>query len=139
MPEPIFLDKTKLPSESELKQTLGSTFDLWKEIKSFIKSEIGETSEEWKFYMKAVGWQLKTLLKKRNLFFFTPYENYFRMTFVFGDKAVAEVEKSDIPQPTIDELLNARKYMEGRGISIWVKTDNDIEVVKKLLLIKLNN
>ena len=139
MPEPIFLDKTKLPSESELKQTLGSTFDLWQEIKTFIKSEIGETSEEWKFYMKSTGWQLKTLLKKRNLFFFTLYANCFRMTFVFGDKAVAEVEKSDIPEPIIDELLNAKKYMEGRGLSIWIKNKNDAEIVKKLLLIKVNN
>ena len=139
MSEPIFLEKANQPSENELKQTLGKTFDLWLDVKEFIKSDIGETSEDWKFYMKAVGWQLKTLLKKRNLFFFTPYENCFRMTFVFGDKAVAAVEKSDVPQPVIDELLNARKYMEGRGLSIWVKTNKDVEVVKKLLMIKVAN
>ena len=115
MSEPIFLEKANQPSENELKQTLGKTFDLWLDVKEFIKSDIGETSQEWKFYMKSTGWQLKTLLKKRNLFFFTPYENCFRMTFVFGDKAVAAVEKSDIQKSTIDELLNARKYMEGRG------------------------
>ena len=139
MSEPIFLDKSKQPAENELKQTLGSTFDLWQEIKTFIKSEIGETAEEWKFYMKSTGWQLKTLLKKRNLFFFTPYQNCFRITFVFGEKAVAEVEKSDIPQSIIDELLNAKKYMEGRGLSIWVKNEYDVEIIKKLLKIKVNN
>ena len=139
MPEPIFLDKSKQPTEAELKLTLGDSFKLWLDVKSFIKSDIGDTIEEWKFYMKAVGWQLKTLLKKRNLFFFTPYQNCFRMTFVFGDKAVAEVEKSDIPQPITDELLNAKKYAEGRGLSIWIKTKEDIEIVKKLLVIKVKN
>jgi len=139
MSDPIFLDKANQPLESELEETLGSTLNLWQDVKGFIKSKIGDTSEEWKYYMKSTGWQLKTLLKKRNLFFFTPYKDCFRMTFVFGEKAVAEVEKSDIPQPIIDELLNAKKYMEGRGISIWVKTQNDVEVVKKLLIIKIAN
>ena len=139
MADPIFLDKSKQPTEAELKQTLGLTFDLWQEIKEFIEDEIGETTEEWKFYMKSTGWQMKTLLKKRNLFFFTPYEKSIQMTFVFGDKAVAEVEKSDIPKAIIDELLNARKYMEGRGISVWVKSKNDVDIVRKLLVIKINN
>ena len=139
MPEYIFLDKSKQPQEKKLKQTLGSTFDLWQEIKTFIKSEIGETSEEWKFYMKKTGWQLKTLLKKRNMFFFTPFENCFRITFVFGDKAVAEVQKSDLPKNLVDELVSAKKYMEGRGFSVDVKSPNDVEVIKKLLFIKVNN
>ena len=133
------MNKSKQPTETELIQTLSTSFNLWQDVKKFIKSEIGDTSEEWKFYLKSTGWQLKTLLKKRNLFFFTPYKDCFRMTFVFVEKAVAEVEKSDIPQPIIDELLNANKYMEGRGLSIWVKTSKEVEFVKKLLVIKVNN
>jgi hypothetical protein len=139
MTEPIFLDKSKQPAEKELKQILGPVFDLWQDIKHFIKNEIGKTSEDWKFYMAKTGWQLKTLLKNRNLFFFTPYKNHFRITFVFGDKAVSEIQKSDVPQTVIDELVNAKKYMEGRGLSLEVKSKNDVEVIKKLLLIKLNN
>lgn len=137
MSEPIFLDKSKQPQEKDLKQTLGTSFNYWQDIKDFIKNDIGETSEEWKFYMKSTGWQLKTLLKKRNLFFFTPYKNCFRITFVFGDKAVAEVQKSDLPKNIVDELLNAKKYMEGRGLSLEVNSENDVEIVKKLLLIKV--
>ena len=139
MPEYIFLDKSKQPQEKELKQILGPSFFLWQDIKEFIKNEIGETSEEWKFYMIKTGWQLKTLLKKRNMFFFTPFENCFRITFVFGDKAVAEVQKSDLPKNLVDELVSAKKYMEGRGLSLDVKSDNDVEIIKKLLLIKVNN
>jgi hypothetical protein len=139
MLKPIFLDKSKQPAATDLQHTLGSTFSLWKNIKDFIKTEIGDTTEDWKFYMKSSGWQLKTLLKKRNLFFFTPYKNCFRITFVFGDKAVAEAEKSDIPKSIINELLNAKKYMEGRGLSITVEKEQDVTVIKKLLLIKVKN
>ncbi len=53
--------------------------------------------EHWKFYTQKTAWQLKTLLTKRNLFFFTPYKNFFIMTFISSDKAVSAVEKTDIP------------------------------------------
>ena len=42
---------------------------------------------------------------------------------------------------TLDEAdrLDAKKYAEGRGLSIWVQNNEDVEVVKKLLVIKVNN
>lgn len=139
MSEPIFLDKSKSPDEKDLKQVLGPAAILWVNLKDYIKNEFGDTMEEWKFYMKKVGWQLKTLLKKRNLFFFTPYKDFFRMTFVFGDKAVTAVEQSDLPESIKETLRNAKKYMEGRGISIDVKNQADAENVKKLIDIKVRN
>ncbi|MFC2088657.1 DUF3788 domain-containing protein [Calditrichota bacterium] len=139
MLEPVFIDKSKLPTQNELTNVLGKTSILWEEIQNYIKNNIGDTNPEWKFYMKKVGWQLKTLLKKRNLFFFTPYKDFFRMTFVFGDKAVAAVEQSDLPEDIKETLRSARKYMEGRGLSIEVKNRDDLENVKKMLEIKVNN
>ncbi len=82
---------------------------------------------------------MKTLLKKRNLFFFTPLDGCFRIGFVFGDKAVAVVEQSDLPNEIKNELTNARKYAEGKGIMIVVKNQQDVEKVKKLIDIKVNN
>ena len=95
--------------------------------------------EQWKFYSTKYGWTLKTLLKKRNLFFFTHLDGYFRIGFVFGDKAVAVIENSDFPGDIINELKNARKYAEGKWIAIEVKNQGDVENVKKLIDIKINN
>ena len=44
MPDPIFLDKTKPPTEAELKQTIGEAFSLWQEVKNFINSDIDPSS-----------------------------------------------------------------------------------------------
>jgi hypothetical protein len=79
------------------------------------------------------------LRKKRNLFFFTPFKNYFRITFVFGARAVAEVEKSDLPDGIKETLKNARKYAEGRGLSVEVKSSEDIQIIIKLIAIKVDN
>ncbi len=82
---------------------------------------------------------IKVLRKKPNLFFFIPQEGHFKITFVFGDKAVSAVEKSNLPKSIINDLLTARKYMEGRGLQIDVTSQADAQHIKKLLKIKIEN
>ncbi len=139
MAHSIFDDKSKKPDDDSLAEILGKTGTFWETLKQHLKEEYGDVIEDWKFYGKKSGWILKVLLKKRNLFFLTPAEGYFKIAFVFGDKAVAVVEKSDLPKNIIDTLLNARKYMEGRGIRLDVKLPEDLDNVKKLVEIKINN
>ena len=135
----VFDDKEKKPTAQRLARVLGKSNSLWKEIKKHLKAQFGELTEDWKFYGQKSGWILKTLLKKRNLFFFIPSEGSFRVSFVFGDKAVAAAEKSDLPKELIKTLNNARKYAEGRGLQIEVKSIADVENIKKLVEIKVNN
>jgi hypothetical protein len=135
----IFADKNKKPTDKMLKVALGKTYAFWEGIKKHILSEYGKATEDWKFYNVRSGWLLKTLLKKRNLFFFVPVEDYFKLSFIFGDKAVEAVVKSDLPENIKTTLRNAKKYMEGRGLSIDVKTSEDVEITKKLVDIKINN
>lgn len=135
----IFEDKATKPDDKMLAKALGKSNRLWEEIKKHLSAEYGELIEEWKFYGAKSGWILKTLRKKRNLFFFIPLKSSFQISFVFGDKAVAAVEKSDLPKKLITELKNARKYAEGRGLRIDVKNSTDVEHIKKLVEIKVNN
>jgi len=135
----IFDDKSQKPTDKMLKDTLGKTYKLWEEIKKHLKKEYGQTTEDWKFYNVKSGWLLKTYQKKRNLFFFIPLKDFFKLSFIFGDKAVLAVEESDLPQNIKTTLKKAKKYMEGRGLSIEVKSSKEVEIVKKLVEIKVNN
>lgn len=139
MADSIFEDKNKEPTDEMLKDALGKTYQFWKEFKKHLGEEYGELAEDWKFYGQKYGWQLKILKGKRNLFFFIPVENYFKLTFVFGDKAVEKVQKSDLSANIKTTLKNAKKYMEGRGILIEIKTAEDMKIAKKLVEIKINN
>jgi hypothetical protein len=135
----VFEDKATGPDDKMLAKALGKSNRLWQDIKKHLAAEYGELIEEWKFYGRKSGWILKTLRKKRNLFFFIPLDGSFQVSFVFGEKAVAAVEKSGLPKELITELKNARKYAEGRGLRIDVKSSADIEHIKKLVEIKVNN
>ena len=135
----IFTDKSHQPNNQMLSEVLGETNQVWEEINKHLKSVYGELIQEWKFYGKNYGWQLKTLRKKRNLFFIIPHDGYFIQVFVFGDKAVSAIEQSDLPDNIKETLKNAKKYAEGRGLSIDVKSPEMIEIIKKLIEIKINN
>jgi hypothetical protein len=135
----VFIDKLAKPDNQALITALGKTYPLWAEIENHVATAYGGSTQEWKYYGPKSGWTLKTLIRKRNLFFFTPCQGYFRIAFVFGDRAVAEILISDLPKAMVEEVKNAKKYAEGRGFRIEVKTRRDVESVKKLVAIKLMN
>jgi hypothetical protein len=135
----ILLDKLVTPDDKLLAKTLGDSFKYWKEIKDYVESQCGSVTEEWKYYGAKHGWGLKTLYKKRNLFFFSASDKSFNIAFVFGDKAVAAVAQSELPKKIIDELCNAKKYAEGRGIRFEAVKPADVKNIKKLIEIKIDN
>ena len=135
----IFIDKSHKHTEKDLSEKLGSSYKLWEEIKNSLNEEYGKVVEEWKYYGQKYGWTLKLFYKKRNLFFFSTYENYFLIGFIFGEKAVSAIKKSDLPKSIIEELMRAKKYVEGRGLRIEVKKRSDVKNVIKLVGFKINN
>jgi hypothetical protein len=135
----IFIDKSIQPDNKMLSDALGQSYLYWQEIKNRLESQFGSLTEEWKYYGATSGWTLKLLLKKRNLFFFAPCKKYFRIAFIFGDKAATAVEKSDLPAGIINELKNARRYVEGRGVRIEVKKKADIKNIILLANLKVQN
>ena len=132
-----FQDPSILPDEVAFRAVLGESWSLWQSIRDFLDTEYEVVTPEWKHYRGKSGWQLKMFYKKRNLFFLTPLSDSFRMVFVFGDRAVEQVSQSGLPQNIIDELVNARKYAEGRGLQIQVNSQADVEIVKTLIHIKI--
>lgn len=137
MREVIFNDKANPPNQSMLAAALGESIQYWEAIKLYLTDNYGAVIEDWKFYSPKYGWTLKVLLKKRNLFFVTPCQSYFRVAFVFGDKAVAAIEQSDLPSDLIQSLITARKYAEGRGVTVDINQEADVKTVCRLVAIKI--
>jgi hypothetical protein len=135
----VFTDRSKKPDGKRLVKALGKSGPHWTAIKAHITKKHGEALEEWKYYGPKAGWVLKVLLKKRNLFFLTPLKGYFRVAFVFGDKAALAVEKSRLRAAVRKDLREARRYAEGRALRLEVKSPQDATSVKKLIDIKIAN
>lgn len=135
----IFRDKAIKPTDNDLVENLGDTYDLWKQIYDFVLIKYPNGLPEWNHPGKKYGWSFRIKDKRRAIIYFLPRDKYFKVAFVFGQKATDIVLSSDISLDIKTELEQATKYAEGRGIRIDVKNDLILPDIKRLIEIKLDN
>ncbi len=135
----IFTDKSIVPNDKDLVDRLGDTYVLWKQISDFVYQQYPDGKEDWNFPGKNYGWSFRIKDKKRAILYFLPRENYFKAAFVFGLKALDVILETNISDSIKNDLLAAKKYAEGRGVSIDVKKNSVIPDIQKLIEIKLAN
>lgn len=135
----IFTDKTKEPNEAELKNALGDTFIFWEQLIVFTKSINPKAFEEWKYSGVKYSWGFRVNDQKRVIIYLLPRDHYYKIAFVFGQKATDKVLECNVSQAIKDELSSAKVYAEGRGVRIDVKDDSDIKDFLTLISIKISS
>ena len=135
----VFDDKAAKPDENVLAAVLGKTYSLWGKACASLGREFDPIDREWGFPGKKYGWSLRVKRKKRTILYLTPLEGRFRVAFVFGDRAVAAVEESSVPEGIKEELRNARRYAEGRGLALEIRAAKDLRIIETLAAIKMAN
>ncbi len=135
----IFSDKAIIPTDKDLVENLGVTYNLWKNIHDFVLAKYPKGLAEWNHSGQKYGWNFRIKDKKRAIIYFLPRDKYFKVAFVFGQKATDTILSSDISAEIKSELEQAKKYAEGRGIRIDVKNDKILPDIKRLIEIKLDN
>ncbi|MFA5011501.1 MAG: DUF3788 domain-containing protein [Ignavibacteria bacterium] len=135
----IFMDKSIMPSDTDLKSALGKTYSIWGLISEFVYSQYFNSVSEWKYPGAKYGWSFRIKDRKRVIIYLLPRKGFFKAAFMFGQKATDEIIKSDVSREIKEELQNARVYAEGRGIRIDVKSKEAIKDIKELINIKLSN
>jgi hypothetical protein len=135
----IFPEKDAMPTEEELAGSLDLTYELWKRIQELVLLKYPDGLAEWNYPGKKYGWNYRIKDKKRAIIYLLPRERYFKVAFVFGDKAMKEILDSPVSDFIKDELIQAKKYAEGRGISMDVKHVSIIPDITQLIEIKLRN
>ena len=118
-----FDEKAITPSGDMVTAVLGDAAPLWDELKYHVKETYPDVKEEWKHYGKASGWVCKLLSKKRNLLFFIPKEECFRLRFGGGEKAMQDIEAADLPEEIKVAMRTATPYVEGRSFDLDISAD----------------
>ena len=135
----IFADKANMPNDEMVQGALKDNAPVWNSFYNFLKEKSGG-SGTWKMYSKGAGWTFQIKNKKaRTLLYLIPQDGYFKVGFVFGEKAAEEVLDSSLPEDIKAELRAATKYVEGRSVMFDVRTGRDIENMKTMLDIKERN
>ncbi|MBK7573045.1 MAG: DUF3788 domain-containing protein [Bacteroidetes bacterium] len=133
----IFLDKSSMPTIKDLETALGSTYKLWKNCIDFTKHVYPEVVEEWNYSGDKFGWSFRLKDKKRVLVYLLPRDKFFKVAFVFGQKATDAIFESPISENIKSEIRSAKVYAEGRGLRVDVKNKSVIHDIEKLLEITI--
>ena len=134
-----FVGQKLQPSEAALASALGESLALWNKLVSELKQELKIDTVEWHTASPKLGWSLRLQLKRRNIVYLGPRQKSFLASFALGDKAIAATRKSNLPADVLKNIANSKRYAEGTAVRIQVRTEKDVEVVKKLVKIKIEN
>lgn len=139
MLENAFIGKAKQPTAKELATELGPTTQLWNDLIAGITKECGITEQEWNSPYPKYGWSLRLKRKKRNIVYLGPCHGCFRVALVLGDKAMTVARKLDLPKEIAKIVETAPHYPEGNAIRVEITREADLEPVKKLAKVKVEN
>jgi hypothetical protein len=133
----IFTNKNIIPDEKHLQSVLSDNFKYWKAIIDYTFTSSSQLLSEWNYPGQKYGWSFRIKDKKRAIIYLLPRQDYFKVAFVFGNKALELIYQSNIQEFIKDGLHNAKKYAEGKGIKIDV---DDSSVLKDIfILIDIKN
>lgn len=135
----IFQDKETIPQESDLVEKLGESYSWWSEISDYVMVKCPLCKGEWNFPGNKYGWSYRIKDKKRAIIYLLPRKGFFKVAFVFGQKATDQIIASEISAEIKDQLMKAVKYAEGRGIRIDVSNKLILNDIKRLVGIKSKN
>jgi hypothetical protein len=134
-----FIGKAERPTDEELTAALGPAKTAWDQLIDDLADECGVVGQQWNSYSRKAGWSLRLKREQRNIVYLSPHRGCFLVSFALGDKAVQAAQQSKLPPRVIKIINEAKRYAEGTGVRLEVKSPKDIEAVKKLAAIKLAN
>jgi ABC-type uncharacterized transport system YnjBCD substrate-binding protein len=136
--KPVLSDKDLYPSPEVIHSYIGKNGPLWDNFFEYLHTNQPDISEEWRYYNDGKSWLLKVVRKKNTVCWVSLYDNTFRITFYFTDKAEEAILNSSIPDKLKKDFTEGKKFGKIRGVTIIFKTKKDLQSAIILLNIKLN-
>jgi hypothetical protein len=134
-----FKEKTRPPSDDDLRGVLGKAYVPWRKLIELVGARVEPLTDVWGFTSASTGWGLRLRHKERVILYMTPQEGQFLVSFALGEKAVAAARAARLPATILTAIEEAPKYAEGRGVRVSVKNSRQIPALASLAQIKLKN
>lgn len=134
----IFDDKSKAPTDTDLAAALKRSYVLWNNLRNLISERFTPVTCDWGFASKTTGWGMRLKHKDRAILYMTPCAGYFLASFALGEKAVKLAHEARLPTSVLNVIDNAKKYAEGRGVRLEVRTARDVSNVERIAVIKMS-
>lgn len=133
----VFTHKAVVPGEDDLVAELSGTYELWQSVCHHVHRLCPDATDEWKYSGDKFGWSFRIKDRKRVIVYLLPRKGYFKVAFVFGQKATDAILTSNIAPGLKEELQSAKVHAEGRGIRIDIRDRAVLDDIVRLIELKL--
>jgi hypothetical protein len=130
------VQRTKAPSDAELKKALGKAAGHWQAIVAALGKDFSPLELEWRPSKLEFGRMCLVRHKERTLVYLIPMAGQLLIGVVLGQRAYELAMASALPLAIKKMLSDARPYAEGRGIRFTVKSAKDVANVALLVKLK---
>lgn len=131
----LFTNKGHKPSREQIMQSLGRASGLWDELLSFIKRSY-QIEGEFKYYGVKTDWAYRVHKAGKALIMLFFETSGLMAQIVLNPAQTEKALLSGLSPQTTAMLKGAKAYHDGRWLFINLKTDKELEDLKKLLLVK---
>lgn len=132
-----FSDRSVVPNDAMVKAALGRAWSRWEKVTAYLLERRPGIRFVWKMPAAKYGWSARAVDGKRNLIYLIPQQGRMLVAVVLGDRAVAAAQSAGLPEHVLEALNSSRRYAEGTGIRLEVKSLKDIKWIKQLVELKL--
>ena len=130
-----FDQRSIIPDERGLRGVLGEAYPCHLEILDLTKSY----AQEWKFYGKKYGWQLKVTHKGKALCYVSPLEKSLTVGLGIREEEKDILLNSKLPVKMKQELKSAKKYAEGYPLRIQIRRKSEMRTLRWVLKVLIES
>jgi len=131
----IFTDKLHQPTIEETYAAVGSKQPLWENLTAFIADSY-RLKSDFAFYGKNYGWALRFRKAGKALLSLYPGQESFTAQIIISQTQAEKALSSGLSKKATKIIEEDHPYPEGRWLFIKVESEQDLNDVKQLLIVK---
>jgi hypothetical protein len=132
----IFVDKEHKPTAAEIAAALGPKGQLWENLNGFIADSY-RLKSDFAFYGKNYGWALRHRKGGKALLSLYPGQDSFTAQIIIGQGQAEKALGLGLSKRVNKIIEDSHPYPEGRWLFISIDSEQDLNDIKQLLMVKL--
>lgn len=134
--KPVLTDPKEFPTEQVIFSRIGKKKTLWIDFFDVLGERHSDLAQQWRYYEDGKNWLMKVTRKSKTIFWLSVWDNAFKITFYFSDKAEPLIEESGISESLKKSFKEGKRYGKVRGLTIDFSQTRDIENAESLIAIR---
>ena len=119
--KPLLAEGAIYPTDEVLKNVLCESYVVFEELTNKITNDFGLVLE-WNYYKDQKAWLCKVLNKKKNIFWLSIWDKFFKATFFFTEKHLEGFSVLDISENIKEDLCLSKPV--GKLLPLLLSIDN---------------